>query len=101
VLLIRWLQKIVWSGTLPAALSAVTKKTAGFLGFYPLSAAKRSVKYGVGWDKSLGKPSSLLGFLGYCLSGPKHLPNNRGFHGWLRIIFNFKNLLKIVENAFL
>ena len=44
----------------------VTKKTAGFLGFYPLSAAKRSAKYGVGWGKSWGKPSSLLGFLGYC-----------------------------------
>ena len=43
----------------------VTKKTAGFLGFYPLSAAKRSIKYGVGWGGSWGKPSSLLGFLGY------------------------------------
>jgi len=27
---------------------AVTKKTAGFLGFYPLPAAMRSVKHGVG-----------------------------------------------------
>jgi len=38
---------------------AVTKKTAGFLGFYPLSIAKRSAKYGVGSGKSWGKPRSL------------------------------------------
>ena len=44
---------------------AVTKKTACILGFYPLPAARRSAKYGVGWGKSWGKPRSLLGFLGY------------------------------------
>ena len=51
----------------PLCPRPVTKKTAGFLGFYQLSAAIRSVKCRAGLEWAEGKPSSLLGFLGYCV----------------------------------
>ena len=49
---------------------AVNKKTAGFLGFYPISAAIRLAKCRAGLECAEEKPSSLLGFLGYCCRPP-------------------------------